>query len=468
MGLTPVQEAEEGEEVETAPIEVPSGDPFFDPEGAGTVTLGFTRSIFDESVGAGLPRQQENVLTAWLDGSGVYGSNRERADALRTFEGGLMKTSPGNLLPLNTLGLQNEDALDLPPETLFVAGDIRVNEQIGLFAMHALFVREHNTIAMAIHRANPCLSDEEIYQRARRIVAAEIQAITYNEFLPTLLGEGALSPYTGYDPTVDGSLLTEFSSAGFRLGHTMLSPRIALVDDDGNFVEGGTIGLREAFFVPETFASVGLGPVLNGLSAQPMQKVDLLVIDDVRNFLFGDPGMGGRDLPSINIQRGRDHGIPGFNIVRSSLGLDRYQTFEDLTGETELAAKMASIYDSIEDVDLWIGLLAEPLMDGASVGETLSSLLVLQFEKLRDGDRFFYLNDEDVEFILGEIGLTMGEFESEFSRLGNMIVRNTDLTSLQDNVFLASCPGPDPKVGKACCLRNDKWCLMCVCVCVYL
>ena len=129
---------------------------------------------------------------------------------------------------------------------------------------------------------------------------------------------------------------------------------------------------------------------------------------------------------------------------------------------------MASIYDSIEDVDLWIGLLAEPLMDGASVGETLSSLLVLQFEKLRDGDRFFYLNDEDVEFILGEIGLTMGEFESEFSRLGNMIVRNTDLTSLQDNVFLASCPGPDPKVGKACCLRNDKWCLMCVCVCVYL
>ena len=80
---------------------------------------------------------------------------------------------------------------------------MRANENVELSAIHALFVREHNQIASAIAANSQGLSDEKIFQRARRIVVAELQAITYNEFLPALLGPNALRPYTGYDPTVN-------------------------------------------------------------------------------------------------------------------------------------------------------------------------------------------------------------------------------------------------------------------------
>src|SRR5207244_10146861 len=101
-------------------------------------------------------------------------------------------------------------------------------------AMHVLFVREHNRLANQIAASNPSLSDEEIYQRARRIVAAEMQAITYNEFLPALLGYGALSPYKGYKPWVNPGIANEFSTAAFRVGHSMLDDDIGFLDNQGN------------------------------------------------------------------------------------------------------------------------------------------------------------------------------------------------------------------------------------------
>ena len=47
------------------------------------------------------------------------------------------------------------------------------------------------------------------------------------------------------------------------------------------------------------------------------------IVDDVRDFLFGEPIPGGFDLATLNIQRGRDHGLPGYNAVRVAFGLVR-------------------------------------------------------------------------------------------------------------------------------------------------
>ena len=270
-------------------IPVPTGDPFFDPFNTGTATISLDRSEYNHETGDSTdnPRQQINQITAFIDGSMVYGSDDERALALRTLEGGRLKTSDGDLLPFNEDGLANAGGTS---DALFVAGDVRANEQAGLTAMHTLWVREHNRIADRIASENPELTDEEIYQEARRIVIAEIQAITFNEFLPALLGERAIGRYEGYDPTVDPGISNVFSTAAYRFGHTMLSPELLRLDADGEEIEAGNLALRDAFFNPANITDHGIESLLRGLAAQQAQEIDTQLVDDVRNFLFGEPG----------------------------------------------------------------------------------------------------------------------------------------------------------------------------------
>src|SRR5207244_12005587 len=115
------------------------------------------------------PRQQINQITAWIDGSMIYGSDATRAAALRTFVGGRLKTlstAVGSLLPLNTAGLANaNDAHRVSADQLFLGGDVRANENIELTAMQTLFMREHNRLAAQTAKANPNLNYEWVYQR---------------------------------------------------------------------------------------------------------------------------------------------------------------------------------------------------------------------------------------------------------------------------------------------------------------
>jgi hypothetical protein len=114
------------------------------------------------------------------------------------------------------------------------------------------------------------------------------------------------------------------------------------------------------------------------------------VIDDVRDFLFGAPGSGGLDLASLNIQRGRDHGLPSFAQMREALKLRPVKRFQDVNPSRQVVAELDAAYDSPADIDLWIGGLAEADRPGSMVGETFQKILVDQFVRVRDGDRFWY------------------------------------------------------------------------------
>lgn len=404
-------------------IEVPGGDAWFDPFSTGEVEIGLSRSVYvegDES-GDGV-RQQLNQITAFLDGSVIYGSDQERADALRSFEGGLLKTSDGDLLPFNADGLDNAGG---PTDSLFLAGDVRANENVVLSSMHTLFVREHNRIAAELAVENPDLTDEQLYQRARSIVTAELQVITYNEFLPALLGPDALGEYTGYDSTVNPGITNEFSTAAYRFGHSLLSSELQRLDADGNMIEAGNLSLQDAFFSPDEIVEHGIDSLLRGAATQLAQEVDTQVVDDVRNFLFGPPGSGGLDLVSLNIQRGRDHGLADYNQTRVSLGLEAVTSFDQITSNPELVLALQATYGSVDDIDLWVGGLAEDHVDGSSIGETFTAIITDQFERLRTGDRYWYQNVFS--------GRERSELEN--TRLSDIIERNTDIDGLQENVF---------------------------------
>ena len=367
-------------------IVVPMGDPWFDPMGTGTQLISLDRSEFQFVSGV---RQQINALTAFIDASMVYGSDELRAQELRALDGtGELKTSDGDLMPYNENQFPN--APSRFDRTMFLAGDTRANEQISLIAIHTLFVREHNYWARQIRAANPGFTGDEVYERARAIVGGIVQAITYNEFLPMLLGEDALPPYAGYDASIDPGIANTFSAAAFRMGHSMLPTFLSRLDSRGVEAPEGHLSLAQAFFTPAEIGDHGIDSVLRGVTMTLGQELDNHVIGDVRNFLFGMPGAGGFDLVSLNIQRGRDHGLADYNTVREAYGLGRVSDFAGITPDADLQARLASVYADCDSIDPWVGMLCEPPVDDAMVGETLRAVMADQFARLRDGDRFWY------------------------------------------------------------------------------
>jgi hypothetical protein len=403
---------------EPANIPVPTGDPAFDPNGTGAVTLPFFRATTVEGTGSeeGGPREFPNAITAFLDASMVYGSDAARAASLRT-DGGKLLLDEGGNLPTDANGR-------------ILAGDVRAGENQGLLSMQTLFAREHNRLVDELAERDPSLTADELYQAARTRVEAEVQAITYKEYLPLLVGENALSEYQGFDSNVDPSISLEFATAIFRFGHSQVSPEIQRLLDNGRTIEAGNLTLREAFGAsPAAVAAAGgIDPILRGLGDGMSQQLDNQIIDDLRNLQLDVPVNGITDLASLNIQRGRDLGLPTYNEMREALGLARAESFSDISSDPEVAARLEEAYGDVDLVDLWVGSLSEDPVEGGMVGELAATVLIDQFERLRDGDPFWSQNSD----------LPQAELDALWStRLSDVIERNTDIGAMQDDAFLA-------------------------------
>lgn len=404
-------------------IPVPTGDVHFDPTSTGTVVIPMNRSNFDPSTGSGVtPREHMNFITSELDASNVYGSTTERAHWLRTFKDGKLKISMGNMLPVNDGTMDNEGTAGKNP---FVAGDVRANETPALLSIHTLFVREHNWWAEKIKADQPNLSDEEIYQRARVMVEGEIQAITFREFLPLLLGENAIPEYTGYDSEVNTRISNEFSTAAFRLGHSLVSDTILRLRNNDTSI--GNLTLKDMFFAPHHYSNEGdIDYILRGFCRKKCQELDSKVVNSLRNFLFGEPGQGGLDLVSLNIQRGRDHGFPDYNTVRVGLGLGAKASFSEITSDSDVANALSTAYGGdISKIDLWVGGLCEDPVSGSQLGELFHHIVRDQFIRIRDGDELWYQNRMTPEMIR----------LVHRTKLSQIIKRHTNVFGIQNEVM---------------------------------
>jgi peroxidase len=522
-----LREAEGGEK---SAIPFDAGDPleeFVNDVGA----IDFSRTPAAPGTGEDSAREQLNTVSSYIDAWAVYGGSGERLEWLRegSIDGDMSNNSAYLLLtedgylPASGARGDVDGAPDMElmgrlmgaPEDAVVAGDVRANENIALTAVHTLFAREHNRIVDALPAE---LSEDVKFEIARAVVIAEQQYITYTEFLPALGIE--LDSYEGYDPEVNPSLSNEFAAAAYR-AHSMIHGEfevaatgytsrelealerqgIEVADEDGE--KALAVPLNIAFGNPDLVPELGLAAVLSGLGGEAQYKNDEQIDNQLRSVLFQIPGpdvedlsdcLDGADLPdcfsivldlgALDIQRGRDHGITSYNDLREAYGLERKESFMDITGEstegfpddpqidednplddpdildftrlvddegnrlepgsdgaeegaiegrrrTTLAARLKAIYGDVDKLDAFVGMIAEEHVEGSEFGELQAAIWKTQFEALRDGDRFFYENYPALKGILDNYGVGFRH------SLAEVIALNTelDLDELQEDVF---------------------------------
>jgi len=392
------------------------------------------------------PRAPINGQTHFLDASVIYGADSARAQLLRTFNGGLMIADPVNGLPKNTKNIPMAGTFENSAEQR-AAGDPRANISPGLLALQGVFVLEHNRQAGSLSKANPMWDDERLFQEARKRVMALIQSVTYNEYVPILLGEG-LPKYAGYNPSVDASVDVAFAAAAYRYGHSGINAVFWCAEDDGSTCPSGNLLLRDVYFKPYYLEYTTIAHYLRGGILQPESAIDTVMVDDIRNHLEGIRN----DLAAIDILRGREAGIPSFARARQLYGLQPPTTFQDITSNTRIATVLAQLYgNDVNKVDLWVGGLAEQVTTrGAFVGETFRAIIKDQFIRTRDGDRFWFENDQLGHFEAGAFVpyLTAAERdEIKGTTMADIIKRTTGAKGIPNSVFRVPASLPTAATG---------------------
>jgi hypothetical protein len=508
-----------------------------DPLESFTDTLGvipFNRSVAAPGTGVSNTRQQLNTETAFLDAEAVYGPSDARLDWLRngSLDGNPDNNSATLMMPNNYL--PRADARGNPaaaptmavdgrllatPSKAVVAGDVRANEQFALTSVQTLFAREHNRIVAALPSS---ISQEDKFQLARAVVIAEIQFITYNEFLPAM---GVTLPaYQGYDDTLDPSTAHEWATVGYR-AHSFIHGEVETDTNISRYSQATLDALKAQgvevtpdgadvnitvpdnvlFFNPNLVEQIQLGPIMTGITGESDYRNDEMIDNQLRSTLFQVPSStnpdcldgptmptcfkGVVDLGAIDMQRGRDHGMPTYNQMRNAYGLPSKTSFTSITGESTesfpsdplltpgneindpncldiiaafdingnpttvdagnatrvvkrctVAARLKAIYGNVNNLDAFVGMMAEKHVTGSELGELQMATWKDQFGAARDADRFFYLNDPLQSFIRNNFGIDSRK------TLAQVIAANTDVpaSSLPANVF--RIPG-SPNVG---------------------
>ncbi|XP_067948302.1 myeloperoxidase-like [Watersipora subatra] len=394
-------------------ISIPHDDEHFSSTGRTCMELRRSIAIKPGQCGNEF-REQLNNLTSYIDAGSVYGSTTARANQLRAFtRGEMVESERQSLLPTDKPGT----ACDIPPpqpdKRCFAAGDTRSNEWGGLTALHTAFVREHNRIARIFYRqfkrARPYMTeknlDERIYQEARKIIGAFLQVINYGEYLPNVLGvtqmrkwrlnlqhKAPYSPKHTYNPQLNPTSTNVFGTAAFRFGHSEVAfgvqPKSSSYHNSSKFAT-----FTELFNQPTSFRQVGNDNLIRGMLLEPTLKTSKFS-PEIRDRLFERSFSGlSLDLPAVSTQRGREHGLPTYNAWRRYCGLPTV-TFDYMPDHpVELQRSFASVYDHPDDIDLFpAGITERHVAQDAQVGPTFACIIGQEFQRLKEGDRFWFEN----------------------------------------------------------------------------
>ncbi|XP_037690014.1 dual oxidase 2 [Choloepus didactylus] len=440
-------------------IRIPPGDPVFDPQERGDVVLPFQRSRWDPKTGQSPsnPRDLTNEVTGWLDGSAIYGSSHSWSDALRSFSGGELAAGPDPAFPRDA---QQPLLMWTPPDPatgqrgsrgLYAFGAERGNREPFLQALGLLWFRYHNLWAQRLAREHPRWGDEELFQHARKRVIATYQNIAMYEWLPSFLRKTP-PEYAGYRPFLDPSISPEFLAASEQFFSTMVPPGVYMRNASCHFqkvqnknVSFPALRVCNSYWIresPNLNNAQAVNQLLLGMASQISELEDRIVVEDLRDYWPGPGKFSRTDYVASSIQRGRDMGLPSYSQALLALGLETPKSWRDLNPnvEPQVLEATAALYN--QDLSL-LELLPGGLLEShGDPGPLFSAIVLNQFLRLRDGDRYWFENTRNGLFSEEEIV----EIRNTTLRDVLVAVTNVDPSALQPNVFVwdedAPCPQP--------------------------
>jgi len=398
--------------------------------------MSYVRSLasvrdFDCNLG---PREQLNLQTSWVDMSFLYGTNRPQTQSLRKNVSGLLLVDTigkNQFLPSNPK-VSCSNSRQAPDysrrQRCFLTGDPRVQDNAALLALQTVFLREHNRIAKTLNVTNPTWDEQKVFNNARKILNGVFQNIVYGEFLPALLGERLaklyqLLPlkqgYTNiYSDSVYPQAINEFSSAAFRLD-TFFPNSVGAATNNVNgglrrnegrpisFYQFNDQYYRNNFdeILPDLLRSSSLAP---GGGSGP--QVSKYFGDYFWNGLFTEDSKRW-SVPALDVQRGRDHGLPAYNKYRELCGVGLARSWTDLTNiPTSTVQKLKKLYASVDDIDLYVGISSERPLKNALLGAVGGCLVAKQFRDLKVADRFYFeTSDPDIQFTVDQLNSIRGQ-----------------------------------------------------------
>lgn len=464
------------------------------PDDTGGVTANLLMGAWDP-VAAGfrlLPTLRESILAHWNNNTVFQldsGPTAFRAACPGLVDGnGVIDTALAAALCADFLGTGQALLTLINPGVAlidhFVAGDPRVNENLGLMAMHTLWARNHNHHVQNLLDYGFTADARDLYEASRILNEAEFQHAVFRELADALLGGlhgDGIDGRAGYQAATDPGISLEFAAAASRIGHTLFVQQVAVVDATGQTIE---LPLYAAFLNPggggaaqPGYAELGAGGILKGFLAQGTEELDAHVVDGARTDLVHT----GMDLYAIDLARGRDLGVGSLNQTRRALAastdpyvveaVDRvgdltpYSSWEDFKLRNDLSDALIADFQAaypdlvlsdaaaiaefvavnpdiplqngntvrgIDRVDLIVGGLAEAHLDKAMVGETFWVILHEQFDRLQEGDRFHYLDRLIGTGLLGQLR------SGPEAGLAAILARNTGLEITASPLFLAT------------------------------
>uniref|UniRef100_A0A8C2KZA0 NAD(P)H oxidase (H2O2-forming) n=1 Tax=Cyprinus carpio TaxID=7962 RepID=A0A8C2KZA0_CYPCA len=388
-------------------IKVQKEDPVFGSNSSQPVLLQFQRAEWDPSTGKSPNNPRTQV--PWIDGSSIYGSSSSWCDALRTFSKGLLASGSSKDMPRRSsssyLMWSAPDPSTSPgSQELYEFGNAWANENIFTVTEGIIWFRYHNYLASKLHEEHPFWSDEELFQNARKRVIATFQ-VKQKKY-------------------VDPGISAEFEAAAVRFGLTLPPPGVyKRYTAQITFVKLLEINVD---MNPNLQSSQDVDELIMGMASQIAEREDNIIVEDLRDYMYGPLRFSRSDAVALTIQRGRDFGLPSYNQIRESLNM----------------RPLVELYENdISRLELFVGGLLES-QEGP--GPVFSAIILDQFERIRNADRFWFENIQNGLFT-----------EEEIQAIRNTTFHDVllDVTSaeegdIQKNVFFwvngDPCPQPQP------------------------